>query len=59
MRAGTVSVSESTVGAPTVKYGCMPLPKGHVAAPAFVAVVRTVKPESPREYSMRSASANG
>ena len=59
MRAGTVSVSESTVGVPTVKYGCMPLPNGHGPAPAFVAVVRTVKPASPSEYSMRSASAKG
>ena len=59
VRAGTVSVTESTVGVPTVKYGCMPLPNGHGPEPAFVAVVRTVSPSSPSEYSMRRASAKG
>ena len=59
MRAGTVSVSESTVGVPRVKYGCIPFPNGHGPAPAFVAAVRTVSPSSPSEYSMRRASANG
>ena len=59
VRAGTVSVSESTVGVPTVRYGCMPLPNGHGPGPTFVAVVRTVSPSSPSVYSMRSASANG
>ena len=59
VRAGTVSVTESTAGVPTVRYGCMPLPNGHGPEPAFVAVVRTVSPSSPSEYSTRRASAKG
>ena len=56
---GARRITESTVSAPTVRYGWAPLPNGHGAGPRLVAVVRTRRPSSESRYSMASSSENG